>query len=279
MTSDALGERAPTEAELDLAYKLACEANCKAAIYWQNYVSTGDHQGIFEPLSKLAIELTKALDRTPHVAGWLIQCNGTKEPPLEIGGREFSTAHHAALECVCRVVDGVISETRPNPHRKFDRRCFIGWNWEKLEKRITREYLRAIEALPKGKRKPPDAQDGPFGLSGFRWGRLKPRDGLPSTPFKLLTELWNANDRTSHFRDLAKVVWDDGEMNLRNDNQLGSARRAINRFMEAGAFPFRVRTSPKNEVVSLIESTAQPITRTKLTPGKKARRSPRPARQ
>ena len=164
MASDAPGEAIPTEAEFDLAYKLATEANCKAAIYWQNYVSTGDHQGIFEPLSKLAIELTKALDRTPHVAGWLIQCNGTKEPPLEIGGREFSTAHHAALECVCRVVDGVISETRPNPHRKFDRRCFIGWDWEKLEKRITREYLRAIEALPKGEQQPK-----------VTWQELKPR--------------------------------------------------------------------------------------------------------
>lgn len=63
MTSDALGECVPTEAELDLAYKLASDANCKAAIYWQNYVRTGDHQGIFEPLSKLAIELTKALVR------------------------------------------------------------------------------------------------------------------------------------------------------------------------------------------------------------------------
>lgn len=146
MLRDALGERAPTEAALDLAYKLACEANCKAAIYWQNYISTGDHQGIFEPLSKLAIELTKALVRTPLVAGWLIECNCTKEPPLEFGDREFSTAHHAALECVCRVVDGVISETRPN--RKFDRRCFIGWNWEKLEKRITREWRRAVESLP-----------------------------------------------------------------------------------------------------------------------------------
>ena len=167
MASDALGDRAPTEAELDLAYKLACDANCKAAIYWQNYVSTGDHQGIFEPLSKLAIELTKALVRTPHVEGWLIERNCTKEPPLEIGGREFSTAHHAALECVCRVVDGVISETRPNPDYKFDRRCFIGWNWEKLEKRITREWRRAVEELPDGEQQPPD--DGSFGVGEFQF--------------------------------------------------------------------------------------------------------------
>lgn len=181
MTSDALGERAPTEAELDLAYKLACEANCKAAIYWQNYVRTGDHQGIFEPLSKLAIELTKALDRTPLVAGWLIECNCTKEPPLEIGDREFSTAHHAALECVCRVVDGVISETRPN--RKFDRRCFIGWNWEKLEKRITREYLRAIEALLKGEQQPPN--DGSFGVGEFQFKGQKAK-GLTLEEVKFL---------------------------------------------------------------------------------------------
>lgn len=125
----------------------------------------------------------------------------------------------------------------------------------------------------------PPPSDGPFGLDGFRWGTLKPRNGLASTPFRLLTALWNAQDRTVSFRDLAKGVWDDGEINLRNDSRLGSARRAVNDFMEAGAFPFRVRTSPKNEVVTLVESTGQLSAPQKSAAGKKARRSPRPARQ
>lgn len=125
----------------------------------------------------------------------------------------------------------------------------------------------------------PPVTDGPFGLNGFRWGTLKPRIGLPSMPFRLLTVLWAAKDRTAAFRDLANSVWDDGEINLRNDNRLGSARRAVNDFMKAGAFPFRVRTSSKNEVVTLIESTGQPAAPPKSAAGKKARRSPRPARQ
>jgi hypothetical protein len=125
----------------------------------------------------------------------------------------------------------------------------------------------------------PARDDGPFGRNGFHWGTLPSRTGLASTPFRLLTALWKAKDRTATFRDLAKAVWDDGEINLRDDNRLGSARRAINDFMEAGVFPFRVRTSPKNEVVTLIENTGQPTSSPNPAAGKKARRSPRPARQ
>lgn len=128
--------------------------------------------------------------------------------------------------------------------------------------------------------------DGPFGKSGFRWKSLK-RTGLSATPFRLLKFLWNAADRTATFDDLAEFVWDDKARDghsLRNDSRLGSARRTINEFLDAGPFPFKVETSPKNEVASLSELTAQPITSPKRgTPKKstpkKARKSPRLARR
>ncbi len=121
--------------------------------------------------------------------------------------------------------------------------------------------------------------DGPCGLNGFRWRTLAPRTGLAPTPFRLLAALWNAKDRTASFCELAKAVWDDAEINLRDDSRLGSARREVNDFMESGAFPFRVRTSPKNEVVALVESMTQTTVSPKSTFGKKARKSPRLARQ
>ena len=121
-------------------------------------------------------------------------------------------------------------------------------------------------------------EDGPSGISGFQW-KGKRRAGLPAKPLRLLRYLWDATNCTASFLELAKGVWDDEEINLRdNDSRLGSARREINRFMESGPFPFRVQVDMGNELVALIESSA-PVARPK-TPAKKKKRngSPRPAR-
>lgn len=130
---------------------------------------------------------------------------------------------------------------------------------------------------PKIEHQPPN--DGPFGLDGFRWRTLKPRTGLPSTPFRLLRALWTVKDRTATFDDLAEHVWDDKTRDghsLRNDSRLGSARREVNEFMEAGAFPFRVRTSPKNGVVSpdRIHGTTNPAN--EIDCGQKCPQKPAP---
>lgn len=121
--------------------------------------------------------------------------------------------------------------------------------WDKLDEVQREPWLEgALQKLS-------SEADGPFGINCFRWKTLM-RCGLAPTPFRLLTHLWNATDRTRSFRDLAKDVWDDAEINLRNDYRIGSARREVNDFMEAGRFPFRVQISSKNELVTLTGSTA-----------------------
>lgn len=140
----------------------------------------------------------------PLVNDWLIKRNCTKEPPLEIGGREFSTAHHAALECVCRVVDGVSSETRPIANYKFNRRCFDGWNWEKLQIRITCEWRRAVEELPDG-----EQQSANSNGSSLKTGL--PPDGWHPTPLcgtlKKLAEWENTSTVTLKVHNQKGVRW------------------------------------------------------------------------
>lgn len=169
-----------------------------------------------------------------------------------------------------------LSRSVDSPHRRpceFIGTCNLPGDWDRglfllcpYPWQVQMLALRALAADRENKPKSvaaaplhesaPMENDGPFGLSSFRWQTLPRRSGLAPTPFRLLTALWNAKDRTKSFRDLAVAVWDDGEINLRDGDQIGSARSAINDFMAAGAFPFKVKTSPKNEVVSLIEFTA-----------------------
>ncbi len=130
------------------------------------------------------------------------------------------------------------------------------------------------EALPQD----PPLSDGPFGLDGFRWKGIE-RVGLRPVPFRLVNVLWNVKDRTARYGELAKSVWDDGEINLRNDDRLSSARRAANKFFESGPFPFSVKLSPKNDLARLIEAIQTLPAQPKPTTPAKARKSPRSARE
>lgn len=123
--------------------------------------------------------------------------------------------------------------------------------------------------------------DGPFGTNSFRFGSNE-KTGLTPTPYKLLRHLWSVGDRTATFAELAEAVWDDKTRDgysLRNDGRLSSARRVVNNFMESGEFPFRVRTSAKNEVAELVEAIQRSIIPVKRSSNKKARKSSRTARQ
>ncbi len=213
-------------------------------------------------------ETDKAKDQATRDAIELIE--GLRRNSNRADGAEGTSNSDAVHEMTSVLMESFDSEAREEQRQNFKR----------AQHAAQRDESVVGAAKPQtGGQQPPEVVDGPFGLDGFRWGSLKPRSGLASTPFRLLSTLWKAKDRTMCFRDLAKNVWDDGEINLRDDNRLGSARRAVNKFMEAGAFPFKVKTSSTNEVATLVDLMISSTSPPKSAAGTKARKSPRTARQ
>ncbi len=240
-------------------------------------------------LDRLKKEWEHAFGSQPNIRD-AIEFANRDRGSIRVCGIDAATAHEAVgLSAGCRIrmrevygvgVRGLLPEEWGMVADAIVTMCG-GDAVFKLPALLTEEFNRALGEISTSGRRDggttdETAVDGPFGLNGFRWQTCE-RIGMEPLPWKLIRHLWSTKDRTATYTDLAVKVWDDVQRNLRNGDELPSARKKANKFFEAGPFPFRVKLSPKREVAALVQTaTAIPA---KPKAGKKAPKSPHTARQ
>ena len=114
--------------------------------------------------------------------------------------------------------------------------------------------IEEVDARRQTQRKPTTAKaraDGPFPPNGFSFSG---NEGTISRPkvWKLLRALWEAEDNTLEFHDLANPVWGDRE-ELIDSPKVSSLRRDANRFFGKHSIPFTVAI--KDTFVSLTRTS------------------------
>jgi hypothetical protein len=115
--------------------------------------------------------------------------------------------------------------------------------------------LGRIEAAAAGR----SSQDvggetGPFGDRGFRWKGKEGGQGdkgMVRRAFALVSLLWDRKDHTATYHDVGQPVFGEPGTMV-NDNQVGSARRAGNKYFEANGLPLRVKTSGTERRIWLV---------------------------